>query len=62
MSSSKASLSYVTVGTNDPAKARLFYAQLMAAIGATQIADCPAVASSGSCGRTIARLQPLATA
>jgi catechol 2,3-dioxygenase-like lactoylglutathione lyase family enzyme len=41
MSSSQASLSYVTVGTNDPAKARLFYAKLMAAIGATQIADYP---------------------
>jgi catechol 2,3-dioxygenase-like lactoylglutathione lyase family enzyme len=35
------SLNYVTVGTNDPAKARPFYATLMAALGGTLVGDYP---------------------
>jgi|CXWL01.1.fsa_nt_gi catechol 2,3-dioxygenase-like lactoylglutathione lyase family enzyme len=33
------SLSYVTLGTNDPAKAKPFYAALMAPLGGTMAAD-----------------------
>jgi catechol 2,3-dioxygenase-like lactoylglutathione lyase family enzyme len=35
------SLNYVTVGTNDPAKARAFYAALMAILGGTLVGDYP---------------------
>jgi catechol 2,3-dioxygenase-like lactoylglutathione lyase family enzyme len=35
------SLSYVTIGTNDPAKARVFYAALMAKLGAKLVGDFP---------------------
>jgi catechol 2,3-dioxygenase-like lactoylglutathione lyase family enzyme len=41
MTSLSPSLNYITVGTNDPARARLFYAALMAELGGTLAGDYP---------------------
>jgi hypothetical protein len=41
MTANPASLNYITVGTNDPTKARLFYAALMAELNGTLIGDYP---------------------